>query len=79
MQSEKVVFDYSKLRGIIKEKGFSESMMAKEIGITKETFSKKINNESFFNSNEIVKLVELLKIDDSNIKNVFFTLKCCDF
>ena len=54
MQSEKVVFDYSKLRGIIKEKGFSESMMAKEIGITKETFSKKINNESFFNSNEIV-------------------------
>ena len=79
MQSEKVVFDYSKLRGIIKEKGFSESMMAKEIGITKETFSKKINNESFFNSNEIVKLVELLKIDDSNIKNVFFILKCCDF
>lgn len=68
-----MTFNYNKLRGLIKEKGFTESDVAKAIGMTQWTFSRKLNGLTFFDTNEIKKMIDLLNVDENNIHNVFFT------
>lgn len=60
------------LRGKIIEKGYTQASIAKAIGITYQSFSKKINNLVPFKVSEIVRLCELLDIRD---KDAYFF--CC--
>lgn len=52
------------LRAKIAEKGFTQREVARNIGITYQSFSAKINNKSTFRVSEIIKLCELLDIAD---------------
>lgn len=56
------MIDTNKLRGIIAERGLSQSRVAKSIGITPTTFSAKMSR-GVFNSNEMEAMVDLLHIE----------------
>lgn len=57
------------LRGIIVKNGFSQSGIAKEIGITPKTFYEKMKN-GVFGSDEIQIMIDVLKIE--NPIDIFF-------
>ena len=66
-------FDYSKLLGRIKEKGFTQETLAKHIGITPGSMSEKLNNKSFFKQMEIFMICQALDIPFDRIGEYFFT------
>lgn len=68
-------FKLDKLKGKIKEEGFSQKEIAEYLNIAPSTFSLKINGIVFFGADEIEKIAELLKIPGEQYKNYFFTLK----
>lgn len=53
----------NKLRGLIAEKGLSQSDVAKSIGITPKTFYEKMKR-GVFGTNEVEKMIQLLDIKD---------------
>ncbi|WP_296875108.1 DUF739 family protein [Thomasclavelia sp.] len=69
------VFDYSKLRGRIREICGTEENWAKLMGFSDYTKSMKLNNKSYFKSNEITKCCKILKIPKEDIGVYFFTEK----
>lgn len=52
-----------KLKGLIVENGYTQTDVAKAIGITPKTFYLKMK-EGVFGSDEIEVMIELLKIED---------------
>ncbi len=62
----------NKLRGLIAEKGLSQTDVAKEIGITPKTFYEKMKN-GVFGSDEIEVMINLLDIEDP--VSIFFAQK----
>lgn len=58
-----------KLRGIIAEKGMSQSDIAKAMGITPKTFYMKMQ-KGIFGSDEIEFMIDKLNIEDP--MNIFF-------
>lgn len=66
-------YDYSYLRGKIREKGISESEFSKKIGVGVATFSGRINNKSCFSQNEMWLACKELSIPISEIHKYFFT------
>lgn len=69
------MFDYSKLRGRIREILGTQSMFAKLLGISEATLSKKLNNETDFTQSEMNRSCDLLKFPCSEIPVYFFTAK----
>lgn len=59
-----------KLKGLIATQGYSQTQVAKKIGISPTSFNYKINNVREFRQSEIMELVELFKI--KNIAEYFF-------
>ena len=70
-----MLFDYSKLKGKIKEKGLTQEELANKIEIDKSTLSLKINNQSVFTQEEIFKIINILEISPEEIEEYFFTIK----
>ena len=68
-------FDYSKLLGRIKECGFTQETLAKEIGITESSMSLKLTNKTPFKQIEIRLICKVLNIQDNEIGVYFFTPK----
>ena len=68
-----VSFDYSKLRGRIVEKGLTQGRLSEELGITPQSFSKKMQNETRFSTDDIIQLSEALEIEPAEIGAYFFT------
>ncbi len=68
-------FDYSKLRGKIIEKYGSQSAFAKAFGISENVFSKKMNNKTRFNTDDMIQIVKMLDIPENEINAYFFTTK----
>lgn len=68
-------FDYSKLLGKIKEVFGTQNAFATAIGISYQSVSYKLNNQSEFTSSEILKSVKVLNIPIRKIPLYFFTLK----
>ena len=69
------MFDYSKLKGKMKEKGYTQNDVAEAINKDKSTLNLKLNNQYLFDQNEIKKIIELLDIPATEIKEYFFTEK----
>ena len=63
-------YDYSKLKGKIKEKFDTQSNFAKTLGCSEKSLSLKLNNERNFTQREIDNCIKLLQLDD--IKPYFF-------
>lgn len=68
-------YDYSVLRGRIKEKFGSESALTSAIGMNRSTFSQKINNQSEFTQQDMIQIMSALKEDTWQIGLFFFTPK----
>lgn len=66
-----IQFDYSKLRGRIREKLGSETKMAEKLGISTVSLSSKLNNKVGFTSSEMRKACELLEIANDDV-GVYF-------
>ena len=71
----KTKFDYSRLRGKIKEKCWTEGEFAKEIGICRTSLCKRLNNQIDFSQDEIMRGCKVLGIIDADIPTYFFTEK----
>ena len=68
-------FDYSKLRGKIREIFKTQSAFAEAMGMSTTSLSVKLNNNVEFSQKEIDRAVDLLKIEKEDIPAYFFTLE----
>lgn len=68
-------FDYSKLKGRIKEVCDTQSNFAEKLGMSEQVLSKRLQNQVQFDSSEIHRIVEILNIPKDEITNYFFTEK----
>lgn len=72
---EKIIFDYSKLRGRIKEYYENETKFSKIISSSPASLSAKLNNKTYFKPTDIVKILDVLEIPDEEVKLYFFNQK----
>jgi len=65
-------FDHSKLRGRMAELGYTIKSLAKEVGMHKNTLSRKLLCEMYFTTSEIYRIVQVLGIPIESIYMYFF-------
>ena len=70
-----MVFEYGKLLGRIREKGYTQAQLEKIVGMTPGTLSLKLNNLAYFKQTEINDICEVLEIPDCELRAYFFTLE----
>lgn len=70
-----MAFDFSKLRGKIREVFGTQEKFAKAMGMSSVSLSTKLNNTVDFNMSEINKACELLSIPTEFIPIYFFSQK----
>lgn len=68
-------FDYSKLRGKIREIYGTQTEFANALGISHVSLSARLNNKIGFDQSEMVKAAELLGISQEEIQCYFFKKK----
>ncbi len=62
-----------KLRALLVENNLTNEHIAKQLGISKQSFSMKINNKREFKASEINKLLKLLNLSNFfDIMTIFF-------
>ena len=66
------MIDTNALKGLIVEKGYSQSDVAKRIGITPKTFYEKMS-KGIFGSDEMQIMVDMLEMNDP--AKIFFAKK----
>lgn len=65
-------YDYSKLKGRIKEVCGSEREFANQMDTTDRTMWAKLNNRSDWKQSEIAKAVEVLNLEQKDILEYFY-------
>lgn len=70
-----MTFDYSKLKGRIKEIYDKYENLIPQISMSEATLSRKLNGKSYFDSQEILELSEALEIPDEERDLYFFKVK----
>lgn len=68
-----IQYDYSKLKGRIKEVCGTQDALASRIGLGRVTLSQRLNNLSNFSQSEIAKMTKELNIPNEEIPIYFFT------
>lgn len=68
-------YDYSKLRGKIKEVCETHDRFAEKLGIGRVSLSQRLNNILDFSQSEMYKTCDILSISKEDIPVYFFTLK----
>ena len=63
----------NKLKGKIREQGFTYQKLAKKIGIGLTSMNYKINGKHLFNHEEMIKLKEALRLTDNETIDIFFS------
>ena len=74
-EMNEVKFDYSKLKGRIREIFDTQSAFAEAMGMSTTSLSAKLNNKIEFSQKEMDKASDLLKIKKEEIPVYFFTLE----
>lgn len=69
------MFDYSKLKGKIKEVCDTREEFCKRTGISKTSLSLKLNNKREFTQREMIKICMVLSLEIADIKEYFFCEK----
>jgi DNA-binding XRE family transcriptional regulator len=67
-------FNYAKLNGKIKERGYNQSKLASEIGVRASTLGLKLKNRYQFTADEMVAICGCLGIDTADIPKYFFAV-----
>ena len=65
-------FNHSKLLGRMREYGFTQETLAKEIGINESTLNSKLNGRAYFSTKEIDKICKILNISSDEIGAYFY-------
>ncbi len=65
-------FDYSKLLGRIKERGYIQEILAKEIAMSASTLNLKLKNKASFRQKDIRKICDVLDIPCGEVGDYFF-------
>ena len=60
------------LKGKIISAGYTQNMLAKELNMSPNSLSSKINGRSEFTCDEVVAICEILSIVDNNEKAIIF-------
>lgn len=68
-------FDYSVLRGKIRERLGSESVLADRLGMSRSTMSLKLNGKAEWSQQEMFKVIEVLGEPTSALDRLFFKVK----
>lgn len=68
-------FDYSKLRGRIKEVCGTQDIFADQIGLGKVSVSQRLNNSLEFSQMEIMRTLDVLHLAPNDIPAYFFARK----
>jgi len=63
------------LRGAIARKGFTQELLASRLQMSQNTLSAKILGRSYFNTEEIDRICDLLEITDNEEKALIFLSK----
>lgn len=63
---------YAKLRGRIVEKGTTQAAVARNIGISPQAMSKKMNGDTGFSQDDVIKICAYLDIDLSDVGSFFY-------
>ena len=69
---KKRIYDYSKLKGRLREMNMTQGILASIIGISDTSLNYKLNNVTFFKQNEIIDIVKALNIPCNEISDYFF-------
>jgi hypothetical protein len=70
-----MAFNYSKLKGRIKEVYDTQENFANAIGLSLVSVSNKLNNKTQWTQKEINNACAALKIDDCEVSSYFFTIE----
>ena len=70
-----IEYNYSKLKGRIKELEMTQGEFAEKIGIAEPTLYKRFNHQSYFSQIEIEKAMHILNEPLSKVQLYFFTQK----
>ncbi len=70
-----MAFAYDKLKGKIKEVFGTQEAFAVALGIARTSLYSKLNNNTEFTQTEMLKSLELLHLEKSEIDSYFFTPK----
>ena len=70
---ERLVFDYSKLKGRITEKLGSQKAFATRLCVAEPTLTSKLSCRTYFSQAEILKSCKILEIPEEEIFAYFFT------
>lgn len=65
--------DCMKLKGIRVSKGYTQEVLAEELGISTKTYNRKELGIIEFNRKEISQLIDILDLEDKEVFNIFFT------
>lgn len=68
-------YDYSKLLGRMKEKGFTQESLAKQLGISACSLNFSLKNKRDFKQEEMLKACEILGIPTSQLPEFFYAHK----
>ena len=65
-------FDYSKLLGLMRERGMTQQNLADKLHISISTLNKKLHNLNEFTQTEIVGICKILNIRLQDVTEYFF-------
>ncbi len=68
-------YNYSKLKGKIKEHFNTQEEFAKALGIGASTLNLKLNNKTEWSQDEMREALKLLNVSEGQIEKYFFTHK----
>lgn len=69
-----MIYDYSKLRGLIKEHCGTQIEFAKRLNISNTALTSKINQKTAFTQDEMRKSMKIFGLPLSDVDLIFFTL-----
>lgn len=72
---EKTEYNYQKLLGAIKEKGYTQEAFARAISISSASLNLKLNNKREFRQNEMKKSFIVLNLPTGSMEEYFFDCK----
>ena len=68
-------YDYSRLLGRMREKGYTQEKLAKALGISETSLNHRLNNKLNFRQDEIVTARDILLIPRQKLDDYFFADK----
>lgn len=72
---EKRIYNYNKLRGLIRENFGTLRNFADYLGIGSTTLNSRLNSETYFDQEEIEKTAKVFNLTKTEVNKVFFTAK----